>query len=99
MNRIAAIKIFTLTSLFSLLIPVLIQDGMFLDGVTYSAISKNLANGFGSYFEPHYSKTLYLIFNDLQSISVVLVVLIINSILPQIHITTKLRHQIYWVLR
>lgn len=32
---------------------------MFVDGVTYSAISKNLAHGIGTYFQPHYTKVLY----------------------------------------
>jgi len=32
---------------------------MFLDGVTYSAISNNLAHGLGSVFKPHYTQTLY----------------------------------------
>jgi 4-amino-4-deoxy-L-arabinose transferase-like glycosyltransferase len=46
------------------LIPALIRDGMFLDGVTYAAISKNMAHGIGSYFEPHYTKTLYPAFHE-----------------------------------
>ena len=31
-----------------LVLPVLIMDGMFMDGVLYACVSKNLANGFGS---------------------------------------------------
>jgi hypothetical protein len=37
----------------------LVQRGMFLDGVTYAAISNNLANGLGSFFHPHYTQTWY----------------------------------------
>jgi 4-amino-4-deoxy-L-arabinose transferase-like glycosyltransferase len=33
----------------------LFAEGMFLDGVTYAAISKNLANGVGSFWEPRLS--------------------------------------------
>jgi 4-amino-4-deoxy-L-arabinose transferase-like glycosyltransferase len=51
--------IFTISVFVVLLIPALVQDGMFLDGVTYSAISKNLANGIGSFWKPHYTKILY----------------------------------------
>ncbi len=51
--------ILTITLFVSLLIPTLVQDGMFFDGVTYSAISKNMANGYGSIWEPHYTKVLY----------------------------------------
>ncbi|MGY0407078.1 MAG: glycosyltransferase family 39 protein [Polaribacter sp.] len=42
----------------------MVQEGMFLDGVTYSAISKNLANGYGSFWEPHYTKTLFTSFHE-----------------------------------
>ena len=46
--------------LFIVLIVVgLVQKGMFLDGVTYSAISNNMANGMGTFFKPHYSQTWY----------------------------------------
>ncbi len=47
-----------------LLVPVLVQEGMFLDGITYGAISKNMANGYGSFFHPHYSVTLYPDFHE-----------------------------------
>lgn len=47
-----------------LLIPTLVQDGMFLDGVTYSSISKNLANGIGSFWKPHYTKILHPNFHE-----------------------------------
>lgn len=56
--------LFTTTVFISLLIPILVQDGMFLDGVTYSAISKNMANGLGYIWEPHYTKVLYPIFHE-----------------------------------
>jgi hypothetical protein len=38
-----------------LTVPVLIQDGMFIDGVLYSAVSHNLANGIGSFWFPSFS--------------------------------------------
>jgi len=56
--------ILTITIFVSLLIPALVHDGMFLDGVTYSAISKNMANGYGSYWNPHYTKILYPNFHE-----------------------------------
>ena len=37
---------------------------MFLDGVTYAAISKNLALGYGLFLEPHYTKILYPSFSE-----------------------------------
>ena len=54
----------SITLMAALLIPTVVQDGMFVDGVTYSAISKNLANGIGSNWNPHYTKTLYPEFRE-----------------------------------
>jgi len=42
---------------FIFCIPALVQHGMFLDGVTYAAISKNLANGIGTSWQPQYTAT------------------------------------------
>ncbi len=39
----------------TLTLPVLIQDGMFIDGVLYSAVSHNLANGIGTFWFPSFS--------------------------------------------
>lgn len=47
------------TALFMLMTGFrLFAEGMFVDGVTYAAISRNLANGLGSFWEPHFSATL-----------------------------------------
>ncbi|MBL4593352.1 MAG: glycosyltransferase family 39 protein [Flavobacteriales bacterium] len=62
MKKLSINKIFWLfvLSLFSILIlSGLVQKGMFLDGITYAAISNNLANGLGGFFHPHYTKTWY----------------------------------------
>jgi 4-amino-4-deoxy-L-arabinose transferase-like glycosyltransferase len=50
--------VLTITTFLALLLPILVQDGMFLDGITYSAISNNLSNGIGGFWSPHYTKTL-----------------------------------------
>jgi len=42
----------------------LFAKGMFVDGVTYAAVSGNLANGLGSFWEPHLSATLYPQFHE-----------------------------------
>lgn len=39
--------------------PQLFSDGMFVDGVVYASVSKNLANGLGSFWVPVYTATLY----------------------------------------
>jgi 4-amino-4-deoxy-L-arabinose transferase-like glycosyltransferase len=35
------------------ILPSLIQDGMFIDGVQYATVSKNWANGLGTFWFPH----------------------------------------------
>ena len=37
----------------------LLTEGMFLDGVTYAGISRNMAEGTGTFWNPHYTQTLY----------------------------------------
>ena len=54
--------VFTLSVAFILTLPVLIQDGMFMDGVLYTAVSHNLANGIGTFWFPSFS------FNNLAGI-------------------------------
>ena len=38
---------------------VLFAEGMFVDGVTYASISRNMAEGLGSFWDPFYTLTLY----------------------------------------
>lgn len=64
MNHTKTYWFLTLIFFIGLFIPSLVHDGMFLDGITYSAISNNLANGYGSYFDPHYTKLLYPHFHE-----------------------------------
>lgn len=55
----------TAAVLIALILPTLVQDGMFMDGLLYSCVAKNLADGHGSFWFPHFSKT-YLSFFDQQ---------------------------------
>jgi len=41
-----------------ILTPTLFTDGMFMDGTIYSVISRNLAEGYGSFWHLHFSQTL-----------------------------------------
>lgn len=43
----------TVAVLIALICPVLIQDGMFMDGQQYAVIAKNLADGLGTFWFPH----------------------------------------------
>lgn len=47
----------TISIFTALIVPALIQDGMFMDGVLYTSVSKNLANGIGSFWFPEFSET------------------------------------------
>jgi 4-amino-4-deoxy-L-arabinose transferase-like glycosyltransferase len=43
----------------ALMLPNIMSRGMFLDGVTYATVSRNLAEGHGSFWMPFYTDTLY----------------------------------------
>ena len=45
----------TLGVLFGLTLPILIQDGMFMDAVLYSSVSHNLSLGIGTFWFPQFS--------------------------------------------
>jgi len=42
--------------ILGLTLPIIIQEGMFMDGMLYTCVSKNLANGIGSFWFPVFSK-------------------------------------------
>ena len=44
--------------------PALFSDGMFMDGLLYATVAKNLANGIGSFWYLHLSETLYPVFHE-----------------------------------
>lgn len=43
----------TASLVIGLIVPVLIQDGMFMDGLLYTCVSKNLSLGQGSFWKPY----------------------------------------------
>ena len=45
-------------------IPNLFSNGMFMDGLLYATISRNLANGLGSFWHLHLSNSLYNVFYE-----------------------------------
>ena len=61
-DRVFHLVFFSLVIL--LFIPNLLQSGMFVDGVLYSAISKNLSDGLGTFWSPHFSETVFPVFRD-----------------------------------
>ena len=57
------IKIVVSLFLILLCLP-LVRQGMFIDGVWYAAIAKNMAAGLGSIWDPALSKTMFLHFRE-----------------------------------
>jgi hypothetical protein len=47
--------ILAISIIIFLTLPVLIQDGMFMDALLYSSVSHNLSNGFGTFWFPRFS--------------------------------------------
>lgn len=56
--------LFTISSILILTISQLIQDGVFMDGMLYISVSKNLADDLGNFWEPHFSQTYYSVFRE-----------------------------------
>jgi Dolichyl-phosphate-mannose-protein mannosyltransferase len=56
--------VFTAAVLVGLILPTLVQDGMFMDGLLYSCVAKNLADGMGTFWFPHYSKVYFQFFDQ-----------------------------------
>ncbi|HEY4798385.1 MAG TPA: glycosyltransferase family 39 protein, partial [Bacteroidia bacterium] len=56
--------VFTISVLIALVVPVLIEDGMFMDGMLYTCVAKNLSQGIGSFWLPRFSETLHPLFDQ-----------------------------------
>lgn len=48
----------------ALILPRIAQRGMFLDGITYAVIARNMAVGVGSLWRPSFSETVYPVFYE-----------------------------------
>lgn len=48
-------RILTISLLIGLTLPVLIQDGMFMDAMLYTSVSHNLSQGIGTFWFPQFS--------------------------------------------
>jgi hypothetical protein len=57
LNKNISFYLITLSVLVFLVLPFLLQDGMFMDGIQYACVSKNLSDGNGSFWFPVLSKT------------------------------------------
>lgn len=62
LQRIIPFLFLTISIMGLLLLPNIFTKGLFLDGITYGAISNNLALGMGNFWEPHYTQTFNPVF-------------------------------------
>ena len=57
--------VFLAISLYCLLVlPRMLSYGMFMDGVVYASIARNMAEHYGSFWQPYYTATAYPIFYE-----------------------------------
>src|SRR5215831_5361399 len=57
--------VFLAISLYCLLVlPRMLSSGMFMDGVVYASIARNMAENYGSFWQPYYTATVYPIFYE-----------------------------------
>jgi hypothetical protein len=60
MNKVNKVFVGFVLGIFMLLFCAKVfQHGLFFDGLIYSSISQNLADGVGTFWQPHFSQTLY----------------------------------------
>ncbi|MBM3223797.1 MAG: hypothetical protein FJZ47_08365, partial [Candidatus Tectomicrobia bacterium] len=60
----SALALLTLALYGLLVLPRLLSYGMFVDGVTYASLARNLAEGYGSFWQPRYTETVYPMFYE-----------------------------------
>ena len=58
-NKYFPFYLISFSILILLIVPVLIQDGMFMDGQQYAIVAKNLAQGKGTFWFPFLTETWY----------------------------------------
>jgi 4-amino-4-deoxy-L-arabinose transferase-like glycosyltransferase len=63
-NKFFPFWLLTITIVLVLIVSQLIQDGAFMDGMLYVSVSKNLADGIGTFWDPHFCKTYQSSFHE-----------------------------------
>lgn len=54
----------TIVVLLVLTLPLVMQEGLFMDGLIYSTLSSNLSSGIGTYWNPSFSETIMNRFHE-----------------------------------
>jgi len=55
--------IFTISYISAMFFPRLLQRGLFMDGLCYSSIARNMSIGIGSFWKPHFTSSFWLPYN------------------------------------
>jgi hypothetical protein len=65
-NRLVRLLPWTFTLSFILItfLPRSLDDTMFMDGVTYASISRNMSLGIGSFWRPHFAQSFWLPYDN-----------------------------------
>jgi hypothetical protein len=63
-SRTTELRLLTLAGCAAALLPRLAHRGLFLDGLTYASIARNMAEGRGHFWEPFYTATIYPAFHE-----------------------------------
>ena len=58
-DSVRPLRLLTAAAFVAAIVPRLVQRGMFVDGVTYSSMARNLAEGRGHFWAPYYTATIY----------------------------------------
>lgn len=64
LNKIQTGWLVTLVYTIFAIVLLLFMDGMFMDGVLYSAVSRNMALGNGTFWNPSFSQTMHTPFHE-----------------------------------
>lgn len=64
MNQHRPFQIFALVAFIGFLVPMGIQDGMFMDGQIYACVARNLAHDFGTFWFPKFSQTFLASYHE-----------------------------------
>lgn len=63
-DRYFIFRLFAFTLFLGLVVPLLVQDGMFTDGLLYTCVAKNLSEGYGTFWYPYFSHSLHPDFHE-----------------------------------
>ncbi|MEL6636022.1 MAG: glycosyltransferase family 39 protein [Bacteroidota bacterium] len=55
--RMTPFHLLTLAVFIALLLPALLAEGMFMDGLLYTCVARNLGEGLGTFWQPYFSAT------------------------------------------